>query len=112
MKVKEITVSGGAKWNHPHESYSNLHTELAVRAELEPGEDPEQITTTLQERVAVAVEVEKRRIIKLLDGLRNLEELDAAKEDGRVRFATVGPANFNVPPGYRAYLVEEEKVPF
>lgn len=77
MKIKQITVTAGRTFNHPHESYSNLRPEVALVAELLDDDDPLVATRELQQRAEGLVEDHKNGLLKSIEELHQLTEQQA-----------------------------------
>lgn len=74
MTIKQITVTAGRTFNHPHESYSNLRPSVTMVAELAEGEDPKEATKALQREAEGLVEDHKQSLLKSLEELYQLTE--------------------------------------
>jgi hypothetical protein len=73
-KVREITVSAGRTFSHPHESYSNLKPFVSVTATIDDGEDFVGVTKQLQAQAEELVEDHKNHMLKSLRDLNDLSE--------------------------------------
>lgn len=76
MIIEEIKVSAGRTFNHPFESYSNLRTDVTVRAALKKDEDPDQAIKDLQAMAERLVEDHKQGLLKSLYELREAQRLN------------------------------------
>lgn len=76
MKVTQIVVNAGRTFNHPHESYSNLHPEVTLTASLEEGDNVEECAKSLQARAEELVENHKQHLISSLKRLHDLSMLE------------------------------------
>lgn len=74
MKITSITVHAGRTFNHPHEDYSNLRPSIQLTAQLEDGDDPQQVAKDLQSRAEGLVEDHKQQMLKSLEELHQLGE--------------------------------------
>jgi esterase/lipase len=70
--IREVTVSAGRTFSHPHESYSNLRPMVTVRAEVDEGEDWQQVVQGLQAQAERLVEDHKQHMIKSLAEIEDL----------------------------------------
>ncbi len=89
MKVREITVSAGRVIPHPFQSYANLRPMVSLKADIDDGEDYEQMTKELQAKVEGMVEDHSRYMVKSLEELHELSEkrAQAASLEGQIRRA-------------------------
>lgn len=77
MQIKQITVTAGRTFNHPHETYSNLRPEVTLVAELAEGEDAGAAAKALQAQAEGLVEDHKQSMLRSLEELWQLTERQA-----------------------------------
>jgi hypothetical protein len=77
MTIKQITVTAGRTFNHPHEQYSNLRPEVTLAAELADGEDAAAAARELQARAEGLVEDHKQGLLRSIEELYQLTQHQA-----------------------------------
>ena len=89
MQIREIRVSAGRTFNHPHESYSNLRCDLTLNAQLDEGDDPEAVQKALQAKVEGAIEDHKNSLLRSIEELREMtyQQQEAARLERSLRDA-------------------------
>lgn len=74
MKIKQITVTAGRTFNHPHEQFSNLRPEVVLVADLAEGDDAAACARELQAKAEGLVEDHKQGMLRSLEELHQLTE--------------------------------------
>ena len=72
MTIKEITVTAGRTFNHPHEQYSNLRPSVTMVASLGESEDAAKAAQDLQARAEQLVEDHKQSLLNSIEELYQL----------------------------------------
>lgn len=90
MKVVEITVHAGRKFNHPFEQYSNLSPAVTLRAVLEEDDDPALAVRQLQDQAEILVQSHKESLLRAIEeGERRQHEialrLEQDKKEARLK---------------------------
>lgn len=70
MKIKQITVRAGRVVPHPLYAYGNVKTDLEIVADLEDGDDPEQVRKELQAKIENDVE---QHVYDLKEGIEGIQ---------------------------------------
>jgi len=73
MKVVEVTVAAGRTFNHPYEQYSNLRSNVTLKAVLADDEDYAAAVQTLQAKAEALVEEHKQHMLRSLHELARFE---------------------------------------
>lgn len=80
MKVKQITVRAGRVVPHPLHAYGNLKADLEIVADVEDGEDPEEVRRALQTQIESLVE---QHVADLKSSIRDFENF--ARQSERIK---------------------------
>lgn len=75
MKITNIQVNAGRTFNHPHEQYSNLRSDVVLNATLDEGEDPAEAVKKLQAQAEGLAEDHKQSLLTSIEELRALQGL-------------------------------------
>jgi hypothetical protein len=124
MKITEITVSAGRKFNHPLESYSNLSPSVTLRATLDEGDDPHACTVSLQAQAETVVEEHKRKMLADIEATHqiSLQQQEIASLESTIKRAQERLERFKnpdsrptLPPPYKpdapTVEIEDDEIP-
>jgi len=77
MKISRVTVRAGRCVPHPLHSYGNLKADLEIVADLEDGDDPDEVRKELQSKIESDVE---QHVADLKEGIRDLQASASQRE--------------------------------
>lgn len=76
MKIEKVSVHADRKFNHPHESYSNLSSGVSLVASLDEGEDADEVVKKLQAQAEAAAEEHKQLVLNEIERLNDMTQAE------------------------------------